>query len=124
MIFQIYTKDQILRDVDDAIKNKRSFSLIRFGDGGLKAMQSLLDNNEENIEIISNKEGIPVEEFKEIISLWAIYANSADYIDSPIVYFNNLFWKRYKKDYIPINILTTNLLKRWNIIYKSIKIKT
>jgi len=124
MIFQVYTKDQILKDVDDAIKNKRAFSLIRFGDGGLKAMQSLLNNHEDNIEIISNKEGIPVEEFNRIISLWAIYANSADYIDTPTVYFNNRFWKRYKKDHIPINILTENLLKKWNIIYESIKIKT
>jgi hypothetical protein len=123
-MWNICNKKTIINHLNRTIENKDPFSLIRFGDGGLKMMISYIHNNIENLEIISNKEGIPIEELDNIMVLWAVFANKADYIDTPYVYEHGFkFWKRYKKDFIPINKKTNQLLKDWSILYKKIKIE-
>jgi len=124
-MYNIKLKREILNHVNNSINYNKPFSLIRFGDGGLKMMLSYIKNKEGNLKIISEKEGIPLDKFQFVINLWAIYANKSDYIDTPHVYENTYnFWKRYKLDFKPINVKTNELLKNWENVYNSIHINT
>jgi len=123
MPFIFKTKD-ILNKLNSAIIEKNPFSMIRFGDGGLKMMYSIYHQNKENIKIIGEKEGIPYENMKYIITLWAKYANTADFIDTPSIYDGIKFWKRYKKGITPINCRTQLLLNNWKNVYSKAGIST
>jgi len=124
MKYKISQVNEILKYLDTTIKNKEPFSLIRFGDGGLKMMNAHTENNNKNISIISKKEGVPSDKFKDVILLWTKYANDADYIDTPMVYDKKYFWGRYKKDNNPINFRTQNLLNNWEKVYNNVDITT
>ena len=124
MKYKIYKIKEILSDLSNKISQKEPFSLIRFGDGGLKMMNSFYHKQQKNINIICEKEGIPNNKIDDIIRLWAHYANNADYIDSPVVYDGSFFWKRYKNNYVPINTGTQILLNDWEKIYNRISINT
>jgi len=124
MKYKISKISEILSHLDNAIRNKNPFSLIRFGDGGLKMMISYTNQHQENMEIISDKEGIPINKIKDVLELWALYANKADYIDNPSVYDKHYFWGRFKKNYVPINDGTSKLLDNWEKVYNDIGIMT
>jgi len=114
----------ILQELEEAINSNKPFSLIRFGDGGIKLIHSLFYNDEEQLQKIVLKEGIPREKVVEILALWGIYANKANYIDTPEVYFSNEFWGRYKnarKKKISDN--TIKRLKMWRELYHRCGIK-
>ena len=87
----------IIRHLDSSIKERSSFSLIRFGDGGIKAIHSFLYRDVDQLIIISDKEGIPLNEFPMLIKKWSITARKSDYIDSQEMYFDGRFWERLRK---------------------------
>ncbi|GAG08593.1 unnamed protein product, partial [marine sediment metagenome] len=89
---------QILHQLEVCIVRKRPFSLIRFGDGGVKLLHAYYYNDREQLELISEKEGLPLDNITKIVQLWARYARSANFIDSPGVYFTDRFWGKYKKN--------------------------
>jgi len=124
MKYRISKTSEILRHLSKSIEDKSPFSLMRFGDGGLKMMNSIFKNNNKNIKIIGEKEGIPEDKIKDILNLWVKYANDADYIDTPSVYDKKYFWGRYKKEQIPINKGTARLLLKWEAVYNRCGIRT
>jgi hypothetical protein len=122
MKVKIYSVNSILRELQYCILYKRPFSHIRFGDGGLKYIQSVLKNDSELLDIIVEKEGLPQEKTMEILKLWVYYANKANFIDSPEVYFNGTFWPRVRTLRKGIRKKTEILLKLWKDVYDSIGI--
>jgi len=117
----------ILNKLDNCIINKEPFSLIRFGDGGIKLMHSVLFDDVPQYQAICEHEGLPENKLVEILALWGMYANKADYIDTPEVYFTDKFWGRYKiyKDGYVKNITekTRKRLLMWKELYSGIGIK-
>lgn len=119
----IYSVQEILNVLNACIIYKKPFSLIRFGDGGLKLIHSVLTKNDKNLELILEKEGLPKKDVKKIIRLWSKYANQANFIDSAQVYFDGRFWPRIKNtNRKPISIKTYELLAGWKRLYKAIGI--
>jgi len=114
---KIYTVGEILKDLENCIKYKLPFSHIRFGDGGIKFLDAILNNNPEQLRIIVKKEGLPPYKVIEIFELWGYYARHATYIDTPEVYYNNTFWPRIKKPGKPINSETELKLREWDKLY-------
>lgn len=113
----IYKVDDILNKLESCIINKQPFSHIRFGDGGIKFVDSVLNANFEQMRIIIDKEGLPATKIVEIFELWGYYARRADFIDSPEVYFNDTFWPRIKKKGKPINEITKIKMLKWEELY-------
>jgi len=109
---RIYKVEEILDELEDCIINKKPFSLIRMGDGGIKFMDCVLRNqNQERLLNILEKEGIPPKMIYPLFYLWGKYAREANFIDSPEVYFTNQFWPRFKRpEIIPI-------IRDWKRIY-------
>lgn len=113
----------ILDNLKHCIENKIPFSLIRLGDGGIKLIDSFLNSNYKQLELISDKEGIPLEIFKDILILWKNSINISDYIDCPEVYFGGNFWERTKGlNKKKINRPTLIKLKNWKKYYQDIGI--
>jgi len=113
----IHTVEDILKKLENCIKYKKSFSLIRFGDGGIKYIHSILYNDIKQLNGILKKEGIPEDKALEIFELWGYYARQADFIDTPEVYYNGEFWDRLKRKGKPINEDTEKILKDWRDLY-------
>jgi hypothetical protein len=114
---KIYTVGEILNDLENCIENNLPFSHIRFGDGGIKFIESVLRNDREQLTIIIKKEGLPSHKIVEIFELWGYHARNANYIDSPEVYYNGTFWPRVKKKGKPINSETELKLREWDKLY-------
>lgn len=114
---KIYTTQEILNKLDWCIRYKIPFSHIRFGDGGIKFIHSILFKDFDQLDIIIKKEGLPRYKIIEIFELWGYYARRADFIDTPEVYYNNTFWPRVKKRGKPINYETDQKLRRWKELY-------
>lgn len=111
MKVKIYNVNEILSEIEKSIKKRKPFSLIRMGDGGLKFMHSILNNNQTRILSVIEKEGIPVDKIYSVFYLWGKYVREANFIDTPAIYFTDKFWRRFKrKDIIPI-------IKDWKNIY-------
>ena len=77
----------ILGILNNCIDYKLPFSHIRFGDGGLKFIHSLLEKDVNQLTMIIEKEGLPSHKLVEIFELWGYYARRATCIDTPQVYF-------------------------------------
>lgn len=119
----VYKLDDILREIQESIVKKKPFSLIRFGDGGIKLIHSVLYSDKEQLDIILLKEGIPKHVVNEVLEQWTTFANSANFIDSPVVYFSDKFWPRYKAKFKQMSSKTTRLLKSWKELYSEIGFK-
>ena len=119
---KIYTIQDILNKLDWCIRYKIPFSHIRFGDGGIKLMHSILFKDLEQLSMIMKKEGLPSNKIIEIFELWGYYARQADFIDTPEVYYNDTFWPRVKSKGNPINAETDQKLKIWKELYYSSEI--
>jgi len=115
---KIETTYKILRKIKKSIRLKDSFSLIRFGDGGLKFIESILSKDYKQMIKISEREGIPIFLFSHIYDLWKKSANISDYIDSPQVYFDSKFWPRLRKNEKPMSNSTRKKLENWKTIYE------
>lgn len=108
---KIYKVKEILEELEDAIKNRKPFSIIRLGDGGIKFLHSILTNNKTRLVSIIKKEGIPPKMIYPFFYLFGKYLSQANFIDTPQMYFNKEFWPRFKRpDIIPI-------IKDWRNIY-------
>jgi hypothetical protein len=119
----IHKVNEIMNRLSYAIVNKKSFGLIRFGDGTIKAIHSFLNNDYDQMNAISKQEGIPKELFERIIEFWKTSANYCDYIDSPEVYFTKRFWKRTKNlQKNEMSKKTIIRLKEWEQLYNKIGI--
>ena len=93
---KINTVREILRKLEICIENDLPFSHLRFGDGGIKLIHSILYKDLEQLEIIIRKEGLPKDDIMSFFELWGFYARRADYIDTPEVYFTDEFWPRLR----------------------------
>ncbi len=113
----IYKVDDLLGKLENCIKYKIPFSHIRFGDGGIKFIDSILKANFEQMRMIIEKEGLPSTRVVEIFELWGYYARQADFIDSPEVYFDGSFWPRVKKKIKPISEATKMKMLEWETLY-------
>ena len=114
MNYNIASLSDIVNNIKYCVNNSKPFSLIRFGDGGLKLIERYY--NGDSLDSISNKEGIPLSFFDELISGWKKYANEADYIDSPLFYMgDDIFSKRNR-----VSTKTKHLMARWEEIYRKI----
>lgn len=119
----IYRKSEILSKLDYSIKNKKPFSLIRIGDGGIKLLHAYLSNDYDQLEKISNQEGIPINSYDKIIEFWKKSANISDFIDTPEVYFDDKFWNRTRGLTMKkMSDKTMTRLKMWKDIYNDIGI--
>lgn len=115
---KIHKVSEILGELEHCINAKEPFSLIRWGDGGLKFIHAVLYNDRDQLKGIEYREGIPQELIPEIFELWGFYARRANYIDSPEVYFNNEFWPRLKRPpNVPMSGRTIERLKMWRELY-------
>lgn len=108
---RIYKVNEVLSELEFCINKKRPFSLIRFGDGGIKLMHSVLYDNKDRLLNIIQKEGLPPEKIFSIFYLWGKSARNANFIDCPEIYFTKEFWPRFtREDIIPV-------IKDWKNIY-------
>jgi len=114
---KIYKIEDIFEKLEHCIKYKLPFSHIRFGDGGIKYIHSILYKDYEQLGIILKKEGIPNQLVVETLELWGYYARHADFIDTPEVYYTGEFWERIKKPGKPINYETDQKLRMWRELY-------
>jgi hypothetical protein len=114
----IYKIEDILNKLENCINFKLPFSHIRFGDGGIKFIHSLLYNDLDQLGGIAKKEGLPRRSLVEILELWGYYARQADFIDTPEVYYTGEFWPRIKKPGKPINSETDEKMRDWVDLYQ------
>ena len=114
----IYKIEDILGKLENCIEYKLPFSHIRFGDGGIKFIHSLLYDDMAQLATIVKKEGLPRQNLVEIFELWGYYARQADFIDTPEVYYNGEFWPRIKKPGKPINQETDDKMRDWVDLYE------
>ena len=119
---KIYKVEEILKDLNDCIINKKPFSLIRLGDGGIKFIHSILYNDYEQLNEIIVKEGMPRNLIIEVLELWGYYGRQANYIDTPEVYFTNQFWPRLKGPKKLMNRKTRDRLHMWEELYNRAEI--
>ena len=117
MNLKVHKVADILKDLEDSIEEKRPFSLIRFGDGGIKLIHSYYFHDHKQMYEICKKEGLPGDSVNYIIELWARYANEADYIDCLDVYFSKHFWDKYKKGFTHASDKTMMRMKMWKELY-------
>ncbi len=94
--YKMYSVTEILKHLELAMEQKLPFSFVRFGDGGIKYMHSILYSDRLQLDSILKKEGIPRSKHKWLLRKWAECASNADYIDSPEIYFTDRFWPRVR----------------------------
>jgi len=114
---KFYKIKDILDDLESCIDRRLPFSHIRFGDGGIKFIDSVLNNDRDQLTVIIKKEGLPSHKIVEIFELWGYHARHANYIDSPEVYYNGKFWPRVKREGKQINTETELKLREWYKLY-------
>lgn len=114
---RMYTVREILTELDDCIKTKKPFSLIRLGDGGLKFLETIIygTNTSRFLEIL-DKEGIPYNKVYPIFHLWGKFAREANFIDSPEIYFTDKFWPRFTEQK---RMRVLPVIKDWRKIYQN-----
>lgn len=116
-VTKIFKTNEILTRLEKSITNKLPFSLIRFGDGGVKLLHALFYNDQNQLKNIAAKEGIPESKMIDVVELWGRYARQADYIDTPEVYFNDKFWVRYRKGTKHASERTFERMEMWQELY-------
>ena len=113
----IYKVGDILNKLECCIVNKKPFSHIRFGDGGIKFLHAVLFNDKKQLAIITKREGLPPEKVDQIFELWGYFARRADYIDTPEVYFDGNFWPRMRTPQKGMTPQTEERMRMWKDLY-------
>jgi hypothetical protein len=121
---RIYKLKEVLKSLEYSIRNKTPFSLIRFGDGGIKFIHAMINDDTDQLNDIIEKEGIPRNNMMEVFELWGYYARHATFIDSPEVYFSSEFWPRLKGPEKPMNRKTRERLENWKELYNDAEFDT
>ncbi len=116
-MMKVYNTLEVLQKLEDSINAKIPFSLVRFGDGGIKLIHAYFYNDNDQLDQIIKKEGIPRDKIKSLIDLWAISATTADFVDTPYVYFSDEFWPRVR-GHKSMSKRTIERLKMWRRIYR------
>jgi len=124
---KVHSTQHILKDLDNCIKRKKSFSVMRHGDTGYEIMHSYLAKNKKNIlpginfgaskkfsasNKICNQLGIPVGKRQLVARKIARFTSNANYIDSPLAF------SYLKRNYI----YSLNSIE-WQRIINNLKIK-
>jgi hypothetical protein len=109
----------VLNKLSRNMIDKKPFSLIRIGDGGLKLLHAYYFNDEKQMTDIVQKEGIPLEQWKNVVEMWKYALNSADYIDTCQVYLDGDFWPRVRKNRLPMSEQTQWKINNWKMIYEA-----
>jgi len=117
MITKVVKLRDLIDEIDECAKNKKPFSLIRYGDGGVKYIHALLNNDIEQINQICKKEGIPHDKLYDVLKSWAYFSSNANYIDTPQVYYDKQFWPRCRKNFKPLSGKTDKRLRMWRELY-------
>ena len=115
---KIFSTLHILKELDDDIQTKTPFSLMRLGDGGLKYIHAVLFNDTNQLQQISDKEGIPLNSVDYILDLWKTSSNLCDYIDSSQVYYTDFFWERVRKGKQSMSPDTIQKMQGWLKLYR------
>ena len=113
----IYKVGEILNKLEYSIVNKKPFSHIRFGDGGIKFLHAILFDDKKQLAMISKREGLPPEKLDEIFELWGYFARRADFIDTPEVYFDGCFWPRMRTPSKGMTHQTEERMTMWKELY-------
>ena len=113
----IYRVRDILNKLEYCIVNKKPFSHIRFGDGGIKFLHAILFDDKRQLAIIAKKEGLPSRSIDKIFELWGYFARRADFIDTPEVYFSGKFWPRMRKPNKGMTRQTEERMRMWKDLY-------
>ena len=95
--------------------------MIRFGDGGIKAIHAYLFCDISQLSIIAEKEGIPLNKFEMLIEGWSDTARRASYIDSQEMYFDGRFWPRLRKPKKGMTVKTKDRMLMWEDLYGRIE---
>jgi len=120
---KIHKIEEILNDLDNCIIEKKPFSLIRLGDGGVKFLHSIFYKDNKQLDEIIRKEGLARTKILETLELLALYIRDCNYIDTPEVYFTDEFWPRLKGFSASTNKVkqmtdhTIHRLKMWRELY-------
>ena len=117
----IHKIQNIIKHLDSSIKERSPFSLIRFGDGGIKAIHAYLFHDGSQLFTISKKEGIPLNRFSMLIEGWSDAARAANYIDSQEMYFDGRFWPRLRKPNKGMTRKTKDRMLMWDDLYGRIE---
>jgi hypothetical protein len=117
-LYNIHGVDEIVKDLQECIMDKKPFSILRFGDGGLKLIWSIMMKDKPLLNSICKKEGIPISQTEVVLKYWTKYANEANYIDCPQVYMTGTFWPRVKGENKVISVETKYKLEKWVDLYK------
>lgn len=117
----IHKMRNIMAHLNSTIKERSPFSLIRFGDGGIKAIHSYLFCDVPQLSIIAEKEGIPLNMFDMLIEGWTNAARKSDYIDSQEMYFDERFWPRLRKPWKGMTAKTKERMLMWDDLYGRIE---
>lgn len=110
----LYKADHIKDDIITHINDKKSFSLVRVGDGDLKLLAKLIEGKVNAVKF--NRSGIPHGNGKEILKIYRNACNNANYTSSFEMYYTPEFWGR---NFSPG---TKRKVKGWKGIYKKINI--
>jgi hypothetical protein len=116
---KIYTIAEILTKLNKCVEENKSFSHIRFGDGGIKFLHAVLFNDIDQLKIIVKKEGIPYTMINEVFELWGYYTRRADFIDCPEVYFGDKFWPRMRGVGKSMTQKTAERMSMWKLLYRN-----
>lgn len=114
---KIFQVKEIIEHLENSIKYRKPFNFIRWGDGGIKLIDSILNGHVGQLNVICKKEGLPPDKIISLFEYWGYYARQASYIDTPLVYFNNTFWPRIKKPGKCINENTKIKMLNWTDLY-------
>jgi len=114
---KFYKRKDILEKMESVVAFKTPFSLIRFGDGGLKFLHAIFNQEERQLQIINRKEGLPQNMSVEVLEMWGYYARRADIIDTPEVYYDGSFWPRIKNPGKSITKKTDKKMRDWRELY-------
>jgi len=118
---KLFNIKQILNELEDSIENKKPFSLIRFGDGMIKYIHSIINNDIIQLKGICSREGIPIESSDLFFKLYGKYARQANFIDYPGIYYTCKFWGKYKKNFRDISKKTVQRMLQWKKLYSQIE---
>lgn len=110
----LYKLQHILDDIKFHLEKELPFSMCRLGDGDIKMMANLLKG--EAPEEKFKQQGIPTGKIPEILNLYKETANSANYVSSFDMYFNDEIWNR------PLSPGTMSKIKKWKDYYAKVGI--
>lgn len=111
----------IIKHLDSAVKERSSFSLVRFGDGGIKAIHAFLYHDIDQMNIICDKEGFQFAIYPEVMQKWGELARRSNYIDSQEMYFDGRFWPRLRKLNKPMTSKTQKRMVMWHDLYSRLE---